>query len=68
MPYDFHNQLYSQGTAGFVDFIWLWYNRISIIIAFAILIIAVIIAVLTYLQSGQNEGFRASNNKRRGGR
>ena len=56
MPYDFHNKLYSEGPAGFVDFVWLWYNRISIVICLAILAIAIVLAVLTAL-APKKEGY-----------
>ena len=56
MPHDFHNELYSQGTAGFIDFIWLWYHRISLIIAFAVLVIAIILAIIAAL-APKREGF-----------
>ena len=63
MPYNFNNALYSQGTAGFIDFLWIWYNRISVVIALAILIMAIILAVLTYLSKPQNEAFTIRQHK-----
>ena len=42
MPINYNNQLYTEGAAGFIDFIWLWYNRISIVVAVAIFVIAIL--------------------------
>ena len=62
MPLDFKNELYSHGSAGFVDFVWLWYNRLSVIIVIAIFIIAVILALLSWIEKGAQEGFVGGTN------
>lgn len=39
----FNNKLYTEGAAGLIDFVWLWYNRISLVVfvaAFIVLLIA----------------------------
>lgn len=72
MSYDFHNKIYSSGWAGFIDFIWLWYNRISLILMLAILTIAIVLFILNKLiveereQFVQNTNFRKLNRSRVG--
>ena len=72
MSYDFHNKIYSNGWAGFIDFIWLWYNRISLILMLAILTIAIVLFILNKLiveereQFVQNTNFRKLNRSRVG--
>lgn len=43
MPYN--NKLYTEGFAGFIDFVWLWYNRISLIIFFVSLVVLLIASI-----------------------
>jgi len=56
MPFNYNNQLYSEGAAGLIDFVWLWYNRISIVVAIAIFAVAILLVILAVLR-----GPRASN-------
>ena len=56
MPFNYNNQLYSEGPAGFIDFIWLWYNRISIVIAIAIFAVAVLLIIIAVLKGGNPQG------------
>lgn len=65
MPFNFNNELYSNGSAGLVDFIWLWYNRLSVIIMLAILTITIVLGVLAFLSGGGGEGFVANTNFKR---
>lgn len=65
MPYDFHNEIYSSGWAGFIDFIWLWYNRLSLILVLAILTIAIVLFILNKLIVEEREQFISNTNFRR---
>ena len=47
MPLNYHNELYSEGPAGLIDFVWLWYNRLTIVIAVAIFLVAVVLIILS---------------------
>lgn len=40
MPFD--NKFYNEGAAGLIDFIWLWYNRLSLIACFVLIVLAVV--------------------------
>lgn len=53
MPFNYNNQLYSEGPAGLIDFVWLWYNRISIVIAISILAVSIILVIFSVLKGNQ---------------
>lgn len=44
----FKNEFYNNGAAGFVDFVWLWYNRLSVIL----FIVSIVILILATLYAG----------------
>ena len=58
MPFNYHNELYSEGPAGLIDFVWLWYNRISIVIGISIFIVSVLLVILAVLKRGVQGGGR----------
>lgn len=41
----FNNQFYNEGVPGFIDWVWIWWNRISVTLSFIILILILIGAI-----------------------
>ena len=62
MPYN--NKLYTEGFAGFIDFVWLWYNRISLVVFFVSLVVLLIVSLFGLGNDDQPETFVRGTNFR----
>ena len=63
----FHNEFYNEGSAGFIDFVWLWYNRLSVIIflvSIVILVLSTLYANAKVQEAREVEGFVRGTNFR----
>ena len=61
----FHNEFYNEGSAGFVDFVWLWYNRLSVVIFLVSIVVLVLSTLYAKAQMDRAkafEGFVAGTN------
>ena len=38
----FNNAFYTEGASGLIDAIWLWYNRISVVLCLILIILAIV--------------------------